>query len=193
MSASGAVTAVSAIVLAGGTARRFGSDKLAAPLGDSTVLDRLLDGLPGPNEWPVVCVGPARATSRPVHWVRENPPLGGPVAAIAAGLASGRIPEGIVVVLAGDQPYAAAAALRLSALLDQSPDADAVVSVDDRGRTNPLLAAYRIEALRGALPADPGGAAARSLLDRLSVLPLRVGDEESRDVDTPEDLRDLAP
>lgn len=193
MSESATMTVVSAIVLAGGTARRFGSDKLAAPLGDSTVLDRLLDGLPGPAEWAVVCVGPDRATRRSVHWVREDPPLGGPVAAIAAGLATGWVPEGIVVVLAGDQPYAAAASLRLSALLDQSPDVDAVVAVDGRGRTNPLLAAYRTDALRGALPADPAGAAARSLLDRLSVLPVRVAEEESRDVDTPEDLRDVAP
>ena len=187
------VTRVSAVVLAGGTSRRFGSDKLAAPLGGSTVLDRLLDGLPGPADWSVVCVGPQRTTGRVVRWVREEPPGGGPVAAIAAGLTAGQVEPGIVVVLAGDQPYAAAAALRLSGLLDRSPEVDAVVAVDGRGRTNPLLAAYRTDALRAALPPRPAGSPARALLDALTVLPIRVADDEGRDVDTPEDLRDLAP
>ena len=33
---------VTVVVLAGGTSRRFGSDKLAAPLHGSTVLDTVL-------------------------------------------------------------------------------------------------------------------------------------------------------
>ena len=37
---------VTVVVLAGGTSRRFGSDKLAAPLGGSTVLDTVLGSLP---------------------------------------------------------------------------------------------------------------------------------------------------
>ncbi|MEO6789861.1 MAG: NTP transferase domain-containing protein, partial [Ornithinibacter sp.] len=34
------------VVLAGGSARRFGSDKLAAPIQGTTVLDHLLGRLP---------------------------------------------------------------------------------------------------------------------------------------------------
>lgn len=188
-----AVAAVAAVVLAGGASRRFGSDKLSAPFGRSTVLDRLLDGLPGPADWPVVCVGPSRPTHRPVTWVREEPPGGGPLAAIAAGLDHVDPEAAVVVLLAGDQPYAAAAALRISALLDQSPGVEAVVAVDGHGRSNPLLAAYRTEALRAALPAEPAGTAARFLLDHLRVLAIRVADDEGRDIDTPEDLHDLAP
>ncbi len=193
MTGVAAVAGVAAVVLAGGASRRFGSDKLAAPFGASTVLDRLLEGLPGPTDWPVVCVGPARPTCRPVAWVREEPPGGGPLAAIAAGLGHVDPETGVVVVLAGDQPYAAAAALRLSALLGQSPDVDAVVAVDALGRSNPLLAAYRAGVLRAALPAEPAGTAARYLLGRLRVVAIRVADDEGRDIDTPEDLHDLAP
>ena len=42
------------VVLAGGESRRFGSDKLAAPLAGTTVLDHLLGSLP--QEWAVMCV-----------------------------------------------------------------------------------------------------------------------------------------
>ena len=58
--------AVTAIVLAGGQARRFGSDKLSAPFGDGTLLDALLSGLP--EDWAVVCVGPDRPTQRALRW-----------------------------------------------------------------------------------------------------------------------------
>ena len=75
---------VTVVVLAGGTSRRFGSDKLAAPLGGSTVLDTVLGSLP--PEWPVVVVGPPRECRRPVTWTREDPPGGGPLAGVAAGV-----------------------------------------------------------------------------------------------------------
>ena len=51
------------VALAGGESRRFGSDKLAAAVGATTVLDHLLSALP--DEWPVVVVGAPRATTRP--------------------------------------------------------------------------------------------------------------------------------
>ena len=78
----------------------MGRDKLAEPLGSATVLDVTLAGLPA--GWPVVCVGPERPTARPVTWTVEQPPGGGPVPAIAAGLAHVTTP--VVVVLAGDMP-----------------------------------------------------------------------------------------
>ena len=63
---------VTVVVLAGGTSRRFGSDKLAAPLRGSTVLDTVVASLP--PHWPVVVVGPPRDCGRPVAWTREDPP-----------------------------------------------------------------------------------------------------------------------
>src|SRR4051812_41556840 len=92
-------------------------DKTAAPFGSGTVLDHLIDDLPA--KWPVVTVGPERPTRRRTQWTREAPPGGGPVAAIAAGLALVR--TDLVVVLAGDMPFAAGTAARLAAALDDDP------------------------------------------------------------------------
>ena len=68
----------------------MGADKLALPLGTSTVLDELLSAVPAGT--PVVVVGPSRAglvrRSPAVLVAREDPPGGGPAAAVAAGLAA---------------------------------------------------------------------------------------------------------
>ena len=90
------------VVLAGGESRRFGSDKLAAPLAGTTVLDHLLGSLP--QEWAVIAVGEQRPTPRPLTWTREYPPGGGPLAGIAAGLAL--VTTDLTAVVAGDMPYA---------------------------------------------------------------------------------------
>lgn len=178
---------VAAIVLAGGEARRFGSDKLAAEHGTSTVLDSLLDGLP--SDWHIVCVGPQRVTVTPAVWTREEPPGGGPVPAIAAGLNAVPAVCTRVVVLAGDQPNAANAAARLAAHLATAPGVvDAVVAVDGEGRRNPLLSAFRRDSLSSQLPDQPAGRAANSLLDGILVHDVPVGEEEQRDIDHPDDL-----
>jgi molybdopterin-guanine dinucleotide biosynthesis protein A len=158
-------------------------DKTAAPFGAGTVLDHLLDDLPAP--WPVVTVGPERPSRRTTRWTREVPPGGGPVAAVAAGLTLVR--TDLVVVLAGDMPFAAGTAVRLAAALDDDPTVAAVVATDTHGRNNPLLAAYRTAALRHALPDPPANAAARTLLV-VDHARLPVAAEESLDVDTPEAL-----
>ena len=176
---------VSALVLCGGGSRRMapdGSDKTAAVLGPTTVLDHLLDALAA--DWPVVVVGPERPTSRPVRWTREAPIGGGPVAAVAAGLVL--VDTELVVVLAGDMPFAATAATRLAATL-QDTRTDAVVATDPDGRPNPLLAVYRTTALKGVLPQPPADAAARSLL-AVAHTTVPVDEAESHDVDTPEAL-----
>lgn len=185
---------VSAIVLCGGRSSRLGRDKTAERLGASTVLDRLLDGLPGP--WPVICVGPERPTTRAVDWAREHPPGGGPNAAIAAAL--DRVTTDLVVVAAGDLPFAAAAARDLADALRQ-PDptrVDACYALDADGRVQPLLAAYRTAALRAALPDPPQGTPARLVATRLAHRGVRVEPDAALDVDTEADLdraRERAP
>ncbi|HYN68073.1 MAG TPA: NTP transferase domain-containing protein, partial [Ornithinibacter sp.] len=53
---------VTVVVLAGGTSRRFGSDKLGARLHGVSVLEMVVASLP--ESWPVVVVGPIRECGR---------------------------------------------------------------------------------------------------------------------------------
>lgn len=179
---------VAVIVLAGGRSQRFGSDKLAAPLGGHTVLDHLLAGLP--SAWPVIAVGPARPTSREVTWVREDPPLGGPLAGVAAGVAHTQ--ADIVVVVAGDMPWAGPVLTHLLAALRDAPSTGAAVALDDEGQANPLLAAYRREALAAALPHPAHGRRAKLLLE-VPHVEVPVAGRAGRDVDVPGDLPGTAP
>lgn len=175
---------VTAIVLCGGGSTRFGADKTRQRLGASTVLDHLVASLA--PQWSVVAVGPPRPLGREVTWAREDPAGGGPLAGIASGMR--HVATELVVVLAGDMPFAGAPAARLVAALIADPRPDAVTALDGDGRSNPLLTAYRSAEVRRALPSDPAGAPARLLLDTLEHTTLRVPDEESLDVDTPDAL-----
>ena len=94
-----------AIVLAGGRARRAGGENLALRRGGRSVLD--LAVLAVSDAATVVVVGPVVAVPKvpgQLVWRREDPPYGGPVAAIAAALPELRCER--VVVLAGDVPAA---------------------------------------------------------------------------------------
>jgi molybdopterin-guanine dinucleotide biosynthesis protein A len=181
---------VTAVVLCGGTGRRFGGDKTRADLGGTSVLDRLLDGIP--SDWPVLCVGERRPTARDVTWLREEPPGGGPVAALAAALPHVTTP--VLVALGGDMPYAGPAAADLVSRLvaGREPGAgdacEVVAARDAGGRVQPLLAAYRVDALRAVVPTPAAGAPLMRLLDRLRVDAVEVADPAALDVDTPGDL-----
>ena len=178
---------VTALVLAGGTSRRFGSDKLAAPLHGSTLLDHLLASLP--QSWTVIVVGAPRPTTRRVEWAREDPAGGGPLAGVAAGVA--RVRTEVVAVAAGDMPYAGPALAELvAALRSQPPDVAAVVATDDGGVANPLLAAYRTASVAEAIPTPAHGHPAKLLL-RLPHTALAVHGVAARDVDTRKDLDEL--
>jgi molybdopterin-guanine dinucleotide biosynthesis protein A len=178
---------VTVVVLAGGTSRRFGADKLAAPLRGSTVLDTIIGSLP--QEWPVVAVGPRREGGRPVTWTREDPPGGGPLAGVAAGV--DHVTTELVAVVAGDMPYAGPALVALVAALRTAPrEVEAVVATGGDGVANPLLAAYRTDVLRRFLPSPAHDRPARLLLG-LAHVELGVSGFAARDVDTPADLEEL--
>lgn len=178
-------TTTSVIVLCGGASRRMGGvDKTRAPLGATTVLDRLLGTLP--SCWDVVCVGEERPTTRAVTWRRESPPGGGPVAGIAAGLQA--VDSSVCVVVGGDMPFAAPTLTLCYLTLQASPADDGVLGVSPDGRTQPLLAAYRSAALRRAMPAVSRGARLMSLLDSMEIGRVPCEPASALDVDTPEAL-----
>lgn len=170
-----------AVVLAGGGARRLGGiDKPALEIDGTTLLDRAIAAARGAER--VVVVGERRPTSFPVEWTVEEPRRGGPVAALAAGLARVRSPR--VLVLAADLPYIDTDVVQQ---LLASDEGDAV-AVDDDGRRQPLLAIYDVGSLRDALGATATrGRAMRDLLEQLDPVEVPVG-PAAIDCDTWEDV-----
>ena len=63
-----------------------------------------------------------------------------------------------------------------------------MLASDPDGRTQPLLAAYRCEALRAALPREPGGARLMAVVDALVTGTVACEAQTTLDVDTPEAL-----
>ena len=181
-----------AIILTGGTSRRFGSDKSQVMISGHSLLDAILLSLPA--ELRVIVVGPEPLSSvRAVQITREQPIHGGPVAGIAAGLAL--VETDLVGVIATDMPFAAPL---LSQLVNQLPnEADVIVPIDTKGFRQPLCAVYRVHALRQALVqlGDPHGQSMRNLVALLEIYELLVGDNalnELMDIDTQLDLEHAA-
>lgn len=183
-----AVTAshAAAIVLAGGRGRRLGGvDKPALRIGNRTLLDVALAAVAGA---PAVVVGPDRDVPPGVTVVREDPPGGGPAAAIAAGVAA--LPElpddGLVVVLAADLPAIDPATV--DGLCGRVTTTGAVL-LDDRGRRQWLAGAWRHRALAGAVRrrTDWQGCSVRELLGPLDPVGVTGHERATADVDTPDD------
>ncbi len=177
-----------ALVLAGGRGERLGGrDKAALCVAGRPLLHRVLDAVTEARR--VVVVGPV-AVPDGVAQVFEDPPGGGPVAGIAAGvahLAHRRDPAPWVCVLAVDQPDAAPAlAPVLAALPTVGPAVDAVCHRDVEGHPQWLLAAYRTAVLQRALAAHGSGHGVpmRSLVRALRFFHVIAGTEHLGDVDT---------
>jgi molybdopterin-guanine dinucleotide biosynthesis protein A len=116
-----------AAVLAGGAARRFGSDKLRLPLAEvaragmarrderphETALGRVMGACLEAGLETLV-VGGAWAEQRPpleqVRWLADVPGVGGPLGGLLAVM--GAVPDAEVLLLAGDTPRLTAAAVR---------------------------------------------------------------------------------
>ncbi|MFK0062195.1 NTP transferase domain-containing protein [Streptomyces werraensis] len=182
--------AYDAVVLAGGAARRLGgADKPAVRVGGRPLLDRVLAACADAGTT-VVVAGP-RPTARPVTWAREDPPGGGPLAALDAGLR--HVTAEHVVLLSADLPFLDGRTV--AALLDtlRRGEADGVLLTDSDGRDQPLVAAYRTPSLRrglAALSAAHGGTAGLPLRRLTGALDLlRISDPvASFDCDTWDDI-----
>ena len=177
-----------ALVLAGGTGLRMGdprgTDKAGLDVGGVALLDRVLAAVADAQR--CIVVGPRRPTARVVTFTIEEPAGAGPAAAIVHGLSLVDAP--IVVVLAADLPFAATAVPKLIAAIADG-DADAAMLVDDAGRRQLLLAAYRTDALRQrAFGRDWSGASVRAFTEGLTVVEVAAVGNEALDCDTPEQL-----
>lgn len=186
---------VAGIVLAGGAGRRMGGvDKAALLVGGTTLLDRVLAAA-RPVCDRLVVVGPLRATGvAGVDFVLEAAPGGGPVPAVAAGLAAAADAE-VVLVLATDLPLLRSGHLRALLAALAGAGAGAAAAAAGEGGPNPLLAAYPAPGLRRRAGVLGAGARAGALLPA-GVVTVDLG-PATLNVNRPEDLafaeRSVAP
>ncbi|CAO5149374.1 molybdenum cofactor guanylyltransferase [Frankia sp. AiPs1] len=178
----------SALLCAGGAARRLGGrDKPAVVVGGSTLLDRVLAATAGAVRQ--IIVGPRRPLDGPsdaVDWRREEPPGGGPVAAIACGLDAVTTP--FVAVLAADLPFLTSRELGALLRTAGTTEVDVAVLVDPDGRAQYLAAVWRTARLRAAMPADPVGAPVRALFAGRPVATVPADARACLDCDAPADV-----
>ncbi len=179
-----------AVLLAGGRASRMGGvDKTALVSGGQTLSGHAIAAAAGARTVVLVGLRASRTAPAGVVQVREDPPFGGPVAAIAAGLAAVADPAPWTLVLACDLVRPEAAVDRLVRAITGAGGADGLVAVDEDGRRQHLLALYRSDALRAAVRAlgDPTGAAVRRLTGGLRLVEVPLPAALCADVDEPED------
>ncbi len=162
---------------------------------------------------PRIVVGPRRELPAGVLTTREDPPAGGPVAALAAGLSL--IPDGVdqVALLAADLPFLTTEAVTLlrraipvampaeaavrggtatEAMVQSAAVPEAAVYADGN-RRQLLCAVWRHDALRRRLAVlgDPAGLALRQLYAAATVTEITSQDHPPPwyDCDTEADLR----
>lgn len=179
-------------MLAGGSGRRLGQvDKPALTLAGRSLLDIALAAV-APAA--TVVVGPGRTLPAGVIATRENPPGGGPAAALVAGLAvldrPGDQDVPLVAVFAADLPGIGSALVDAlsAALVAQS--ADGAVLTDPDGRRQYLAGVWRLDALTAAAAARDSwhGRRVSELLDPLIGATVEVDRATAADVDTDADL-----
>lgn len=191
-----------AVVLAGGRATRLGG---TTALGDTAkaglvvegerLLDRALRATSRAGT--AVVVGPPELADaltgvrpQPVL-TQEDPPFGGPVAGLAAGmrvLPAAGAPW--VLVLAVDVPHAAGAIALLEQAVSREPTDGAYLVRE--GRAQWLVGIYRRAALASALAGiEPAGASMKRLVGELRCAEVPDPAGWSDDIDTPADAERL--
>jgi len=201
---------VTGIILAGGASARFGSDKLAAPVGGRPLLEHALEAVAAVAHDLVLVLGPASnvpvlppGLRERVSILRDAAEHAGPLAGLAGAL------EGIVdrdatradtlaLVVGGDMPSMEPAVLRL--LVDELATAPSLLAMTlGSPEPAPLPMAIRLQA-RAAAGHLLNGTGRRSLLALLESIPSGTVAEAAwrlldpagrtlRDVDTPADLQ----
>jgi molybdopterin-guanine dinucleotide biosynthesis protein A len=171
------MSGIDAVILAGGRATRLGGvSKPDLMVGGRRLLNSAIAAARAAGCERIVVVGPPELEAHGCLHAQEDPPFGGPVAALAAGLDAldgpggraapegraspggrgapeGRVSRPDILALACDMPDADAAVARLVVTRRAHPDADGVALVDASGRTQWLAAVYSRAVLDRALEA----------------------------------------
>jgi molybdenum cofactor guanylyltransferase len=177
------------VVLAGGEARRLrGADKPGLHVGGRALVAWVAEAVAHAGR--LVLVGPERSELPHAITVREDPPGGGPIPALRAGLAFVRAPW--VAVLAADLPFLRAG--HVDDLRRRAYDATGAVFTDAGDRPQWLAGLWHTGDLREAL-AGYRGASLRGLMEPLA--PIRVQSPEGEkpawyDCDTREDVEEAS-
>jgi CTP:molybdopterin cytidylyltransferase MocA len=182
-----------AVILAAGTASRFGSAKVFARLGGRTLVDRVIDAAEAAGLGEVVVVlGPssddeASADLRRVRVVRNDRPQEGLSSSVRIGLAALGAEVAAAVLLLGDQPLVSPTVIR--ALLRAEVPAGRSIVVPryaGGGGQNPTLVLRPAWSLAADLTGDRGFG---PLIGAHPELIVEVAaDGSNPDVDTPADL-----
>ncbi len=189
-----AVVPDAVVILAGGTAKRLGGvSKPDYRVGGTRLIDWVFAEIERTRfSGRVVVVAPERLSvpSRVVLTL-ENPPLGGPLAGLNAGVSQlGDLPDSAVVaVMPCDAPLTPRLWGNLCAQLEGCAGA-APLTDDGETRLQYLHGCYRLDALRG-LP-QVRNRSIRNGFSRLEVAAVADPQHYCMDVDTPEDARKLA-
>jgi molybdopterin-guanine dinucleotide biosynthesis protein A len=181
-----------AVVLAGGAARRLGgAPKPARTVAGVPLLIRVLDAVRHAD--PRIVVGPRLAEGPDdVVYTREHPPGGGPVAAVAAGLALVGPGVDLVAVLGADLPLLTVDAVdRLRRAI--ADEVDVAVYVDADGRPQWMCGVWRHASLARRLAeiGEPAGIGMRRLADGLRLATITTPPRQAPvwfDCDTEDDL-----
>ena len=178
------------VVLAGGTAVRMGGvDKSAVEVGGRTLLELAVDAFLDAVE--VVVAGPEPVrTTRPVTFVREDPPHGGPVAGLMTAVDHLRCRPSLVGVLAVDMPRVTPYTFRRLREAAAGHDGAFLLGRDGRRQLAGVLDAGRLAEVRPGLEQQHGMAVHR-LLGGLDLALVDAEGDEGLDVDTWADVRGL--
>lgn len=165
-----------------------GRDKLRIRIGGEALLTRVVAAVADLDR--VVVVGPDRSVPLPrdVRRVREDPPFGGPAAAVAAGLAAlESAADDEVLVLAGDlvRPDLVVDALR--------SDEGNRVGVDPSGHRQWACSRVRASDVAAIMRnVDTAGAPLKALIGPLDPVEVPLSEAACADLDTPDDVKEYA-
>lgn len=189
---------VAAIVVGGGGGERLGgASKPDLTLGGVRLIDRVCGALlEACGAGCVAVVPPAVRVPDGVRRTLEDPPNGGPLAGIDAGLRALSVGGDIlVVVVSVDAPGAGAfLPALLEPALGEGSDGRIVRGGDPEPFDQYLMGVYRAGALRRVLDeavdslGSVRGVGVRRVLRALEVERVSVGADVCRDIDTPEDV-----